>query len=408
MAEEAEMAPNTTSEPAEQAPGTATPSEEQTPPLDDTETLEHAPAIETSASEDTPTPPEETTEPNDPESSAPAATPAPTEEEEEDDNTFAHRVNGEGNYTMLDLLVALFCIMEGKPIPGDLQQRLNSNLSNSDFINNPEFVASLPDGYEIGPDGITVDMIDEMIADGQQDELYEAAARTAINSGIEAYVEDALNRGVHYQMGAKGGGSALDCSGLVAKALETGQTLLAKGITIHGSDANADLQLSNNFAGAAQTHSDGQVYNFGQESGILRGSDVRIENLRAGMVIGLDTGHRAHESAGRNLGIDHVGIVYRDTETGKLMFAESSSSANGIRIRPLEEFLSTTQATLYASDPVQAAVNNMQVALEANEPASTPEEIVEKSEPAATPEGEQPESETSQTASTLEALSSPS
>lgn len=176
------------------------------------------------------------------------------------------------------------------------------------------------------------------------DATADAALRATISIGIERYAKQSMNRGVTYKMGAKGDGNSIDCSGFVDQSIKKAM--------------NAALpEGSKNLTGVFCTHSDGQVSGLAQKTGfMLSGNEVKMSNLKAGMVIGIDSGDKGWDR-GRQNGIDHVGIVYADSETGKLMFAESRGG-KGVMATPLEDWLKMANNKnygLYASDAVKLA-----------------------------------------------------
>jgi hypothetical protein len=247
---------------------------------------------------------------------------------------------------------------------GSFHQELfdgGAKVSAQDVINSPTFRQQFPD-YKVPESAKGIDMsadLDFKTAQAIFDkpEHIDAAARTVVNIGIERTVEDMEARGVKYGFGDKSGTSAIDCSGLVQKALGNAFGMAEDGISLTGEDGKATISFDNADKRLLVTHSDGQIVGIGKESGMLRGGDVKMENLREGMVIGLDTGDRGWDR-GRTLGVDHVGIVYRDTETGVMKFAQSSSSGDGVNIQDLDKWLESNTAQrsqLYAVDPVALA-----------------------------------------------------
>lgn len=172
----------------------------------------------------------------------------------------------------------------------------------------------------------------------------DAALRATLSLGIERYTKQSMDRGVGYKLGAKGEGNKIDCSGFVDKSIKNAMNAaLPEGCK----------SLSSTFT----THSDGQVSGLAQKTGfMLSGADVNLSNLKAGMVIGIDSGDNVWDR-GRQNGIDHVGIVYADSQTGKLMFAESRGG-KGVDTTPLDEWLKKAEKekySLFASDVVKLA-----------------------------------------------------
>lgn len=170
------------------------------------------------------------------------------------------------------------------------------------------------------------------------DNTADAAFRSVLNIGIERHVERSIARGVKYRRGGKGDGLSVDCSGLVETSVKK---------AMDAALPESGKSLSRIFG----THSDGQLVALAKKTGVLlRGQDVNELNLKACTIIGIDSDGKG--SAGRKLGIDHVGIVYTDSETGKKMFAESRGS-RGVMATPLDEWLEYAGRRgykLYASD----------------------------------------------------------
>jgi hypothetical protein len=193
-----------------------------------------------------------------------------------------------------------------------------------------------------------VEVTPEGLQEALNIDLFNQISRLSVNIGVEEVVEDMEARGVSYGFGDKTGVSAIDCSGLITRALDH---------AFDTTDSVTGISFDENDNSMLVTHSDGQVANVGRVSGVLRGDEVNIENLKEGMIIGLDTGDRGWDQ-GRTYGIDHVGIVYRDSETGEMKFAQSSSGGGGVNIQNLDDYLESrvaSRADLYAVDPVKLA-----------------------------------------------------
>jgi hypothetical protein len=178
------------------------------------------------------------------------------------------------------------------------------------------------------------------------DNTADAAFRAVVNIGIERHAEGLEARGVKYGFRDKNSAhGTIDCSGFVNETVKNSMNAALPG---------ESRPLTSIFA----THSDGQVSGLARKTGsMLAGRDVTAENMKAGMVIGIDTGDRGWDR-GRNLGVDHVGIVYVDTETGQKMFAESRGGGVGVDTTPLDEKLAHYKSKgykLYASDTVGLA-----------------------------------------------------
>lgn len=266
-------------------------------------------------------------------------------------------------------------------------------VTGNDIINNPTFKNRAPD-YTVpeGASGVDLDTnlnFETATTLFDKPEHIDAAARTVVNIGIERTVEAMEARGVRYGFGDKSGVSAIDCSGLVQRSLENAFAIAEDGITVSGDDGAVTISFDRSDANLLKTHSDGQIANIGRESGVLRGADVSAENLREGMVVGLDTGDKGWDR-GRTFGVDHVGIVYRDTETGVMKFAQSSSSGGGVNIQDLDDWLASNTAKrsqLFAVDPVQLGETSYEAA-----PTVVAENNAEAETPAAEASTETPES----------------
>lgn len=168
-----------------------------------------------------------------------------------------------------------------------------------------------------------------------------AALRQHINTGIEHAAKDGAARHVSYEFGVKDGKTSIDCSGFVRKAADSGFAHLHGK---HGYHSSATHELDN--------CSDAQVNAVFEKTGfMLDGSNVNMQNLKEGMVIGIDSGDHGWDR-GRTRGIDHIGTIYRDDNSGKLMFAESSS-CRGVHSTPLDQWLKNAHhhhLKLYAVD----------------------------------------------------------
>ena len=184
------------------------------------------------------------------------------------------------------------------------------------------------------------------------------AIQAAASASLMASTQDALDRGVGYRMGSKNSQRGeIDCSGWVA---EVNRSLMnnvnaAMGEQIYSGEARKVLERGAN-GGAA-----GLIQSVSQATGELLGNaDLSPDKIRAGMMIGLDTGERGWER-GRFKGIDHIVQTYVDPQTGKMMVTESTShTANGgrgVQSIPYEEFYAkwSNRAKLYGTDVTKLA-----------------------------------------------------
>lgn len=113
-------------------------------------------------------------------------------------------------------------------------------------------------------------------------------------------------KGMKYGFGSNGNGK-IDCSGYVCKVLNIPRTT-----------SESILTGSSNFRK-------------------LTGN----ESLQEGSVVGFDLGSKSYDK-GRKHGIDHVGVVIRNPDTGELELSESTSG-KGVINRPLKEALEQYQ-----------------------------------------------------------------
>ena len=184
------------------------------------------------------------------------------------------------------------------------------------------------------------------------------AIQAAASASLMASTQDALDRGVGYRMGSKNSRRGeIDCSGWVA---EVNRSLMdnvnaAMGEQVYSGEARKVLERGAN-GGAA-----GLIQSVSQATGELLGNaDLSPDKIRAGMMIGLDTGDRGWER-GRFKGIDHIAQTYVDPKTGKMMVTESTSrTANGgrgVQSIPYEEFYAkwSKRAKLYGTDVTKLA-----------------------------------------------------
>lgn len=175
-----------------------------------------------------------------------------------------------------------------------------------------------PDASRFASSGITAT---------PEDTDHAAALRHQISQGIEHYTKDAASRHVKYKFGTKDGKTAIDCSGFVRKAADSGFGHLT-GKKTYGKSATHALDDC----------SDAQIKAVFDKTGfLLDGDNVNMKNLREGMAIGIDSGDHGWDR-NRARGVDHIGTVYKDSKTGKLMFAESSS-CKGVHATELDQWL---------------------------------------------------------------------
>lgn len=184
------------------------------------------------------------------------------------------------------------------------------------------------------------------------------AIQAAVSASLMDNTQKAIDRGVGYHMGGKDSREGeIDCSGWVA---EVNRSLMdnvnaAIGEQVYSNDARKVLERGAN-GGAA-----GLIHSVSQATGELLGNaDLSPDKIRAGMMIGLDTGRHSWDG-GRFKGIDHIAQTYVDPQTGKMMVTESTSrTANGgrgVQSIPYEEFYAkwSNRAKLYGTDVTKLA-----------------------------------------------------
>ena len=168
-----------------------------------------------------------------------------------------------------------------------------------------------------------------------------------INDLLVKGTQEAMNRHVKYNYGSKNSKSgAIDCSGWVME--------LNKSVASQMSDPSLMKGSIDTMAkGAATGGAAGIIQAVGAATGQeLSGRDVNTQNLKEGMVIGMDHAQGGAKSgAGRYKGIDHIVQVVKDPETGQLAISESSSK-KGVHTTNAEEWLAKKKNTpMYAVDP---------------------------------------------------------
>lgn len=175
----------------------------------------------------------------------------------------------------------------------------------------------------------------------------------ATSQALQASTQDAINRGVRYQFGSKHSASGgVDCSGWVA---EMNRSMMESvndqaGKEVYSKEAKAVLQKGAS-GGAA-----GIIQSVSEATGELLGNaDLAPENVREGMMIGMDTGDKGWD-AGRFGGIDHIVQTYKDAETGRMMVSESSSG-QGVKTTDYEDWYKkwNGRAQLYGADATKLA-----------------------------------------------------
>lgn len=156
---------------------------------------------------------------------------------------------------------------------------------------------------------------------------------------------------VKYGLGAKNPDQGkVDCSGWVVRLQNATMDEINRkaGREIF---STAD-KFSPGYDGAAMIVDKAQ-----KRSGILlQGGQVTAAAMREGMIIGEDNGAKSWD-AGRYKGIDHIVMVVRDPNGGKLKVSQSRGG-EGVELSSLDSYLSNKQArgvALFATDPLHEA-----------------------------------------------------
>ena len=191
----------------------------------------------------------------------------------------------------------------------------------------------------------------------------EAALRKAVSDGFRDYTTDAASRGVKYSLGSKDGVTGIDCAGFVDKATRNAlNKYLVNGERL-------DMPGNRNQNHVMDTGSDDQIANVGTGKGrtLLTGANVKLENLKEGMILGINHGKVAWLPESRHLwnDVSHVALIYRDDD-GQLMVGQAnvgihdprdSKNYNGVHPIPLKDWLAQQHndpgmVSLYAADMV--------------------------------------------------------
>lgn len=143
----------------------------------------------------------------------------------------------------------------------------------------------------------------------------------------------------------------LDCSGFVNYLMDSAITSMSEEFATQSEKQNMKKLFGKNTSAADMIKNTAKA-----GGGLITGLKNIRNNLVEGMVIGEDWG----SDNGRFNNISHIVQVVRDPKTNQLMIAESSSSANKVRMRSLDEYFQSRRSArgIYASN-TQAAFNNM-------------------------------------------------
>ncbi|WP_347140872.1 hypothetical protein [Paracoccus sp. SSK6] len=127
--------------------------------------------------------------------------------------------------------------------------------------------------------------------------------------GCKAWIKG--DDGLSFTRNRSCNGDQVDCSGWVAAIM----TLAGRRFSV--AQANTTFRI-------LETHSDGQIVNVGRHTGIIvSGTDIDRVGRRAGMIFGIDTGQRRHDTPDRLLGIDHIVAGFHAAD-GTYMISQSS------------------------------------------------------------------------------------
>lgn len=206
----------------------------------------------------------------------------------------------------------------------------------------------------------------------------ESGGQTALDAqvsmGIQDMTEDAIRRGVKYQMGGKNSfsGEGIDCSGWI---YETNVRLMkaineAAGEVVYDDKAFAALRQGHNKEGAA-----GLIRSVYEQTGeMVTNEALDPSKVRAGMMIGLDTGRKDWDG-GRFMGIDHIVQTFIDEATGEMMVSESRGD-KGVMISRYADWYARYEksgARMYGVDPALMADASKIQAKAAEQQAQTAE-----------------------------------
>jgi hypothetical protein len=168
-----------------------------------------------------------------------------------------------------------------------------------------------------------------------------------VNSALIDGTQKAMDKGVKYNYGSKNSSNGtIDCSGWVTELNNQVFNDMGKPEVLKKSMAAVNSGQS-----AA-----GIIKSVGDLTGKeLSGKDVNIDNLKEGMMIGIDHSQGGEKSGeGRYKGIDHITQVVKDQVTGALQISESSSK-KGVHLTDAKEWLDRNKdKEKYAVDPYAA------------------------------------------------------
>lgn len=165
---------------------------------------------------------------------------------------------------------------------------------------------------------------------------------------IQAYTQDAMERGVTYGFGAKDSHKgSVDCSGWITEINQKMMQAMnaSVGSEVYGQKAKLTLSIGAN-GGAAGLILAVKVVT----DELLLNEDLSPDKVREGLTIGLDTGVKDWD-IGRFAGIDHIVQTYKDQKTGQMRVSQSSGGI-GVHSMPYDEWypIWNEAAKLYGVD----------------------------------------------------------
>jgi hypothetical protein len=186
-------------------------------------------------------------------------------------------------------------------------------------------------------------------------------ALPGVHQALLDATESAKLRGVKYGFGAKSSFSGrIDCSGWVSE-------MTRSAFNAVNALANPEIVFDAADHEAMKTHSDGIITGIERRTGhVLHGTEVRLESLREGMVVGVDFGIHEWESdvPPRVYNIDHIVQLVADG-AGVLQVSQSSNSGNGVNTLALTAWLEElgkrgliAAGRVHAADPFTMADRN--------------------------------------------------
>jgi hypothetical protein len=161
----------------------------------------------------------------------------------------------------------------------------------------------------------------------------ETRLRQLVSEGFQETTEEMMARGVKYRLGAKDGETEIDCSGFVRMAAMRSIEDLANVDALRRGGRHQE-----DFFDTGAGDQIGEVARHSRF--VINGKDkLKLSDIREGMLIAMDRGDLNKEGQKEwDHGLDHIVLVYKDRNTGKLMVGQSSSSGGGVNAQPLEDW----------------------------------------------------------------------